>query len=71
MKITVDWKANALYISFREGKLFRNKKVDNNTIVDFDKKGNLLGIELLSIKERIPSKSLAEVSLSNLGLQKH
>ena len=70
MKITVDWEADALYISFRKGKLSKNKKIDKNTIIDLDKDGNLLGIELLFMKERIPLTSLSEISISTAGIQK-
>ena len=66
MKIKIDLEADAMYISFRKGKFYKNKKIDNKTIADFDKNGNILGIELLAIKERIPAKSLAEVSVSKV-----
>lgn len=66
MEISYDEEADAMYIQFREGDFGTNKKIDNNTIINFDKKGNIFGIELLSVKNRIPPKSLSEISFKNL-----
>lgn len=66
MEIRYDSEADAMYIEFSEGTFSSNKKIDNNTIVDFDKKGNLLGIELLSVSKRIPKESLSEIKVKNI-----
>ena len=68
MEIDYDKEADAMYIEFRKGDFSRNKKIDNFTIVDFDKKGNLLGIELLDASKRIPQKSLLQVRVKNLAI---
>ena len=56
MKISYDKEADAMYIEFRKGEFSKNKKIDGCTIVDFDKNGNILGIELLDAGRRIPKK---------------
>ena len=66
MEITFDEKADAVYIEFRKGKFAKNKKIDDFTIIDLDKQGNLLGIELLEVSKRIPAESLTEVNVKNL-----
>lgn len=66
MEISFDKEADAVYIKFREGNFSKNKVIDRQTIIDLDKKGNILGIELLSVSKRIPSESLSEVSVKNL-----
>ncbi len=66
MEITYDKEADAVYIEFRKGDFARNKKIDDLTIIDFDKEGNMLGIELLEASKRIPTESLAEVNIKNL-----
>jgi len=63
MEIKIDLKADALYIKFQKGKFAKNKVIDDDTIVDFDKKGRLLGIEMLNITRRIPLKQLTDVSV--------
>lgn len=44
MKISYDKQVDAMYIEFRKGEFFKNKKVDDFTIIDLDNKGNILGI---------------------------
>ncbi len=66
MKITFDKEADALYIEFSSGEFFSNKKIDNNTIIDLDKKGNILGIELLIVSKRISKDFLSDIHVKNL-----
>ena len=66
MEITYDKEADAMYIKFKEGEFDRNKKVDDSTILDLDKEGNVLGIELLWVSERMPEESLSDIHLKNL-----
>ena len=63
MKISYDKEADAVYIEFSRSKFAKNKKIDDNTIIDLDKGGNILGIEFLDASKRIPKKSLTEVSV--------
>ncbi len=69
MKITFDKEADAVYIEFSGGEFASNKKIDNDTIIDLDKNGNILGIELLSVSERIPKNFLSSVQVENLVSQ--
>ncbi len=66
MEITYDKDADAMYIELMKGEFHKNRKVDDFTILDLDKKGNILGIELLFVSKRIPAKSLSEVKIKNL-----
>ena len=66
MEITFDKEADAVYIEFSSGEFASNKKIDDNTIVDLDKDGNILGIEILSVSERMPSDFLSNVTIKNL-----
>ncbi len=66
MEISYDKQADAMYIEFRRGEFSKNKKIDDFTIIDLDKEGNILGIELLEVSKRIPAESLSEVHLKNL-----
>lgn len=68
MEISYDKEADAVYIEFRKGDFAKNKKVDDFTIVDLDKDGNILGIELLDASKSIPPKSLSEVHVRNLAV---
>ena len=66
MKITFDKEADAVYIKFSDGEFASNKKIDDDTIIDLDKKGNILGIELLEVSKRIPKDFLSSISVENL-----
>ena len=66
MEITFDKDADAVYIEFSSGDFASNKKMDNNTILDLDKNGNILGIELLNVSNRISKDFLSEVRVKNL-----
>ncbi len=51
MKINYDHEADAMYIKLKSGEFDHNKKVDKYTIIDYDEKDNILGIEVLFVKE--------------------
>lgn len=47
MKATYDKHVNAAYIRIQEGKYYQSKRISPNVIYDYDKKGRLIGVELL------------------------
>lgn len=65
MKIRYDSDADAVYIKLRDIKIAETKKIDDYTILDYDKSGNLIGIELLFVSEQNPSL-LNEFKVENL-----
>ncbi|MDP2672651.1 MAG: DUF2283 domain-containing protein [Nanoarchaeota archaeon] len=65
MKIRYDSDADAVYIKLRDIEIAETKKVDDYTILDYDKSGNLIGIELLFVSEQNPSL-LNEFKVENL-----
>lgn len=64
MEITLDPQADALYIKVRDGKFAKNKVIDDDTILDYDSKGHLLGIEILSASKWISSKDLSYIKVN-------
>lgn len=66
MKITLDREADAVYIEFSEGEFAKNKKIDDDTIIDLDEKNNILGIELLNVSKRISKDFLQDIRVKNL-----
>jgi len=65
MKIRYDPEADAMYIKFREATVDHTKEIDENTIVDFDETGKVIGIEILFVKECNPDL-LREFQFENL-----
>lgn len=54
MKISYDPDADAMYIELVEREVAKTKEVDDNTIIDLDNEGNVIGVEILFVKERMP-----------------
>ena len=65
MKIRYDAEADAMYIKLKEGVVDHTKEIDENTIVDFDKEGMVIGFEILFVKEKNPHL-LREVQVENV-----
>jgi len=65
MKIRYDPDADAMYITLRKDKVVRTKEIDENTIINFNKSGQVIGVELLFVKERNPD-ILKELQVENL-----
>lgn len=56
MKINYDKIADALYISLSKSKVAKTVKLKDRLIVDVDKNGNVVGVEILDASSQI-SKS--------------
>lgn len=53
MKITYDKKVDAMYIKLRVGNYNHTKKVTDDILVDVNKKGEILGLEILDASRNI------------------
>lgn len=53
MKIRYDKKIDAMYIKLAKGKYDNTRKISDVILVDEDKKGKVLGIEILDASENI------------------
>jgi uncharacterized protein YuzE len=49
MALNYDLDAQALYIRLCDGKVARTRQLDDNTLVDLDATGNVLGVEVVAI----------------------
>lgn len=61
MKLRYDKKADAIYIRFNDEKYFESDEVKENVIFDYDKKNNIIGIEILNVSKIIPQKSVSKL----------
>jgi uncharacterized protein YuzE len=63
MKIKYFEDTDTLYIEFRQGEVLESKDLDENTIVDLDRDGNICAITVEHARERteIPSFSYEQV----------
>ena len=69
MKVTYDKEADAMYVEFSRGKFAKNKRVDDLTILDLDKKGNVLGIVILDASKRIQASSISKLGAKRLKVR--
>jgi uncharacterized protein YuzE len=58
VKITQDKKLDIAYIQFKKGKIFKTSKLQKGIIADFDKSGNILGLEILMLTQMAPALSI-------------
>ncbi|MBI1970716.1 DUF2283 domain-containing protein [Candidatus Woesearchaeota archaeon] len=65
MKIRYDPDADAIYIGLLDEVVDHTREVDANTLLDFNKKGMVIGIELLFVKEKNP-KILEEFQVEGI-----
>jgi uncharacterized protein YuzE len=64
MQIKIDINADALYIKLRKGKIAKTKN-NGDHLTDYDKKGTLIGFEILNLSKTIP-KNERKVTLSEV-----
>lgn len=68
MEITYDKKADAMYIYFQKGKkIARTVELANLLIADLDRKGNVIGVEVLAASRQI-KKNTKKTKNNNVGL---
>ena len=58
MRIRVDEANDTLYFRLDESAIVESKEVQPGVIMDFNDKGQIVGIEVLGLKGRIPEKEL-------------
>lgn len=69
MKINYDKIADAMYFSMKKGKVAKTLEMNERLIVDVDKKGNILGIEMLDASNQFPKKDLAKSVISGIPIE--
>jgi uncharacterized protein YuzE len=61
MKMHYDEQVDALYLSLDESDVVESEEVKPGIILDFDAAGEVVGIEVLDVKHRVPSADLKEL----------
>ena len=68
MKISYDKSVDALNISLRAGVVFKTLEVAPEVMIDMDKKGNTLNIEILGASEKIGKKNFNKVMVGGKSI---
>ena len=66
MKMQYDQKEDAVYLELAKGKYSRTRKISDSILVDENKKGKILGIEILDATDNIEAFDPQGI---NLGIQ--
>ena len=70
MKIEYDREADALYVQFREAFVEDNVDVADGVSVDLDKKGCIIGIEILDVSKKLSLQDMVNITVENLPADK-
>jgi uncharacterized protein YuzE len=60
MKLKVDEKADALYLRLDDAKIVESEEVEPGVVLDFNAKGQVVGIEILRLSKRVPKSKVRE-----------
>jgi uncharacterized protein YuzE len=69
MKIEYSKEADAIYVYFKEAYVSSSKEVEDGVIIDFDREGRLIGIEVLDVSQRFSLSDIVNVNIENLPLE--
>ena len=69
VKIEYSKPADALSVSIREIEVARSEDIQDGVVVDFDDKGQIVGIEILDVSSKLSLADLCNVSIENLPVE--
>ncbi len=69
MKIEYSKEADALYVYFKEELVAKSKEIEDGVVIDFDEKGQLIGIEVLDVSQRFSLSDIVNVNIENLPVE--
>ncbi|GAX61165.1 hypothetical protein SCALIN_C17_0199 [Candidatus Scalindua japonica] len=69
MKIEYSKEADAIYVYFKEEFVAKSKEIEDGVVIDFDEKGQLIGIEVLDVSQRYSLSDIVNVNIENLPVE--
>lgn len=66
MRIKIDEMNDALYFRLDESQIVESEEVQPGIVLDYNAKGQAVGIEILGIKGRIPSQELKRLQFETV-----
>lgn len=61
MKVHFDEKADALYVRLDDSKITESQEVQPGIVLDFNQENQVVGIEILNVKSRVPLANLKQM----------
>ena len=62
MRISYDEVDDAMYIRFSEADYYQSDEVKEGVILDFDKGGRIIALEILDVSKRLPEMSMDSIN---------
>jgi uncharacterized protein YuzE len=69
VKIEYSKKADAIYVYFKEDYVASSKEIEDGVVIDFDKEGQFIGIEVLDVSQRFSLSDIVNVNIENLPIE--
>ncbi|GAX61175.1 hypothetical protein SCALIN_C17_0209 [Candidatus Scalindua japonica] len=69
MTIEYSKEADAIYVYFKEEFVAKSKEIEDGVVIDFDEKGQLIGIEVLDVSQRFSLSDIVNVNIENLPVE--
>ncbi len=69
MKIEYSKEADAIYVYFKEEYVAKSKEIEDGVVIDFDEKGQFIGIEVLDVSQRYSLSDIVNVNIENLPVE--
>jgi uncharacterized protein YuzE len=66
MRLKIDNKNDALYFRLDETSVIESEEIRPGVILDYDKDGNVIGIEILGSSKRIPAENLKSLQFDTV-----
>ncbi len=63
MKLLFDETADALYLRIDDSTFVESEEVQPGIVLDFDERGEVVGIEILRVIERVPLSDLKQLQV--------
>jgi uncharacterized protein YuzE len=61
MRVHFDEKADAVYMRLDESKIIESQKVQPGIVLDFNEHNQVVGIEILNVRQRVPQANLKQM----------
>lgn len=69
MKFNYHKKEDALYLRFNDSAIVESDEIREGIILDYDKKGKIIGMEVLDVAKRFPREFASAIAKHKLELK--
>ncbi len=66
MKLSIDKKADALYLKLDESEIVDSEEVSPGVVLDYNESKQVVGVEVLYLSKRTPQLDLADIRLETV-----